>query len=143
MNNVVLVGRITADPETNYITGENSNVNARFTVAVNRPYKNAEGKYDADFIRCVAWRNTAEFISKYFHKGDMIVIRGNIRTGSYTNKDGVKVYTTEVWVDNAEFGGSKGSVDGGNYSNQLPQAQAQDNSFMNVPDNSDEELPWG
>ena len=109
MNKVMLIGRLTADPEIRYTAGENASANARFTVAVNRPFKNADGNNEADFIRCVAWRNHAEFISKYFHKGDAIAIEGNIRTGSYTNKDGVRVYTTEVFVDRPEFVGSKNS----------------------------------
>ena len=145
MNRVILVGRLTADPEVGYLSGENATAYSRFSVAVNRTFKNADGKYDADFIRCVAWRSQAEFVNKYFHKGDMIGIQGNIRTGSYTNKDGQKVYTTEVYVDQIEFVGGRsngennggGSNNGGNY-NRKPS----DNSFMNVPDTDDEELPW-
>ena len=107
MNNVVLMGRLVADPETYYSTGENATATTRFTVAINRTFKNAEGKYDADFIRCVAFKQHAEFVSKYFHKGDMIALDGYIHTGSYTNKDGQKVYTTDVYINHVEFCGSK------------------------------------
>ena len=108
MNNVCLIGRLTKDPEVRYTTGENSNAMCRFTVAVQRDFKNAEGKYDADFISCVAFRKTAELLSKFFNKGSQISIQGNIRTGHYTNKDGNTVYTTDVYVDKIGFVGSKG-----------------------------------
>lgn len=130
MNLVVLEGRLTTDPEIRYTTGENATATARFSVAVNRDFKNSQGQYDADFIRCIAWRNQAEFVGKYFHKGDPILITGNIRTGSYTNKDGMKVYTTDVWADKVNF------VVGGKASNAVENTQAapkQDNSFMNIP----------
>lgn len=139
MNKVDLVGRITKDVELHYSTGENANASCRFTVAVNRKFKNKEtGQYDADFISCVAFSKTAEFISKWFHKGDPIGISGNIRTGSYTNKDGIKVYTTDVYVDDAEFVASKGATAG-----TPTQAATPDmNGFMNVPDTVEEELPF-
>lgn len=139
MNKVLLVGRLAAEPEVRYTTGENARANARFSVAVNRPFKNSEGNYEADFIRCVAWGNHAEFIQKYFHKGDMIGIDGTIRTGSYTNKDGQKVYTTEVWIDRPEFVGSKNS-NGGNSSTTTQRKS----NFMNIPNDANEEegLPF-
>lgn len=104
MNKVILVGRLTKDVE---IRTSGENVFARFSVAANRPFKNKDGEYDADFPNCVAFGKTAEFIEKYFHKGEMIGLTGRIQTGSYTNKDGVTVYTTEVAVDTAEFVSSK------------------------------------
>lgn len=141
MNKVDLVGRITKDVEVRYSAGENANANCRFTVAVNRKFKNKEtGQYDADFISCVAFGKTAEFVGKYFHKGDPIGISGNIRTGSYTNKDGIKVYTTDVYVDDAEFVASKGATAG-----TATQAAAGTNmDFMNIPDgiSEDEGLPF-
>lgn len=139
MNKVDLVGRLTKDVEVRYSTGENANANCRFTVAVNRKFKNKEtGQYDADFISCVAFGKTCEFIAKYFHKGDPIGISGNIRTGSYTNKDGIKVYTTDVYVDDAEFVASKGAT-----AATPSQASTPDmNGFMNVPDTIEEELPF-
>ena len=138
MNNVQLIGRLVRDPEIKYSTGENSNAMCRFSIAVQRTYKNAEGNYDADFPSCIAFRKTAEFVNKYFHKGDMIGIIGHIMTGSYTNKDGVKVYTTDVVADSVEFVGVKSASqsDGGDTS------QSRDSSFVNVPEGTDEELPW-
>lgn len=138
MNNVILVGRLTADPEVRYSTGENSNAMCRFSVAVQRRFKNAEGNFEADFPNCVAFRQTAEFVNRYFHKGDMIGITGHLQTGSYTNKDGVKVYTTDVMVDNVEFVGGKST--GGQGSQQPTQKVSSD--FVNVPEGSDEDLPW-
>lgn len=141
MNKVVLMGRLTADPEVYYTTGENSKANARFTLAVNRKFKNAEGNYDADFIRCVAWDKTAEFIQKYFHKGDMMAIDGNIRTGSFTNKENQKVYTTDVYVDNVEFCGGKNSNGASNTTPAMNRPEA--NDFINQGVNENEEnLPF-
>ena len=105
MNKVVLVGRLTRDPEVRSTSAGFST--ARFTVAVNRNFKNKEGNYDADFISCVAFRNTADFVSKFFKKGSMIGLEGRIQTGSYDAQDGTKRYTTEVAVDNVEFVGGK------------------------------------
>lgn len=139
MNKVELVGRLTRDVDVKYSTGENATAVARFSVAVNRRFKNSEGNYDADFPSVVAFGKTSEFISKYFHKGDMIGICGRIQTGSYTNQEGQKVYTTEVIAEDVEFVGSKG--DNGNAAATAPQKNT---DFMNIPDNvDDEELPWG
>lgn len=104
MNKVALVGRLTKDAE---VRGEGKKAFAKFTVAVNRPFKNENGDYDADFINCTAFGSTAEFIENWFSKGDPIGITGRIQTGSYENKEGVKVYTTDVVVEGAEFVGSK------------------------------------
>ena len=141
MNNVQLVGRLTADPEVRYTTGGNSMATCRFSVAVQRTYKNAEGVYETDFPTCCAFRQTAEFINKFFHKGEMIGITGHIQTGSYTNKDGNKVYTTDVMVDKAEFVGSKNS--NGATIQPKPQVNPQSSAnadWMNVPD--EENLPF-
>lgn len=105
MNKVVLVGRLTRDPENR--SNASGSSNARFTIAVNRNFKNKDGNYDADFISCVAFRNTADFISKYFKKGSMICVEGRIQTGSYDAQDGSRRYTTDVVVDNAEFVGGR------------------------------------
>lgn len=143
MNKVNLVGRLTRDVELHFSSGENANANCRFTVAVNRKFKNKEtGQYDADFISCVAFNQTAEFVNKWFHKGDPIVVSGWIRTGSYTNREGVKVYTTDVNVDEVEFvpGVKNGE---GNAAGTASRASAPDmNSFMNIPDGIEEELPF-
>lgn len=107
MNNVNLLGRLTADPELRQTQSGISS--CRFTIAVNRRFKNENGEYDADFITCVAWRQTAEFVSRYFSKGSMICVSGSLRTGSYTDKNHSDVthYTTDVYVDNVEFTGEK------------------------------------
>lgn len=110
MNKVVLIGRLTADPELRQTQSGISS--CRFTVAVNRKFKNQNGEYDADFISCQAWRQTAEFVSRYFTKGKMIALEGTLRTGSYQdrNHSDVTHYTTDVFVENVEFcGDSKGS----------------------------------
>lgn len=108
MNKVMLVGRLTRDPE---MRNANGKAVARFSVAVNRPFKNANGDYDVDFPNCTAWDKTAEFIGNYFKKGMMIGICGRLQTGSYTNKDGATVYTTDVVVENAEFVERKSAED--------------------------------
>ena len=143
MNKVQLVGRLTRDPEIRYSQGENATATARFSVAVNRRFKNAEGNYDADFINCVAFGKSAEFVEKYFKKGMAIGLTGRIQTGSYTNKDGQKVYTTDVVVEETEFVESKGtsSADNSNNSRPAPSA-ANNNDFMSIPDGVDEELPF-
>ena len=107
MNKAILVGRLTRDPEVKYTTGENATAIARFSLAVNRKFKNADGDYEADFINCVAFGKSAEFVEKYFNKGMAMGVVGRIQTGSYTNKDGQKVYTTEVVVEETEFVESK------------------------------------
>ena len=143
MNKVQLVGRLTRDPEIRYSQGENATATARFSVAVNRRFKNSEGNYDADFINCVAFGKSAEFVEKYFKKGMAIGLTGRIQTGSYTNKDGQKVYTTDVVVEETEFVESKGasSADNSNTSCTAPSA-ANNNDFMGIPDGVDEELPF-
>ena len=103
LNRVILMGRITHDLEVRQTPSGVSSLT--FTVAVERSYANQNGERQSDFIRCVAWRQTAEFIGRYFGKGRMIAIEGNIRTGSYNDKNGVKHYTTDVYVDNASFTG--------------------------------------
>lgn len=105
MNKVIISGRLTKDVE---LRSTESGISvARFTVATNRNFKNKEGEYDADFISCIAYRNSADFISKYFKKGDGIIVDGRIQTGSYDAQDGTKRYTTDVVVENVEFNGTK------------------------------------
>lgn len=143
MNKVQLVGRLTRDPEIRYSQGENATATARFSVAVNRRFKNSEGNYDADFINCVAFGKSAEFVEKYFKKGMAIGLTGRIQTGSYTNKDGQKVYTTDVVVEETEFVESKGASNtvNSNVSRPAPSA-VNNNDFMSIPDGVDEELPF-
>lgn len=142
MNKVELVGRLTREPEVRYTQGENASAVARFSVAVNRRFKNNEGNYDADFINCVAFGKSAEFIEKYFKKGMAIGISGRIQTGSYTNKDNVKVYTTDVVVEEAEFVESKNSGGSSTHSNTPTNNTPSADGFMNIPDGIDEELPF-
>ncbi|MDE7226287.1 MAG: single-stranded DNA-binding protein, partial [Ruminococcus sp.] len=107
MNKVILMGRLTADPELRQT--QSGIASCRFTIAVNRRFRNANGTYDADFVSCQAWRQTAEFIRNYFRKGQMIAVEGTLRTGSYQdrNHQDVTHYTTDVFVDNVEFTGAK------------------------------------
>lgn len=134
MNSVQLLGRLARDPEVRYTAGDNPTAVARFTVACNRKYKkNAE--QEADFISCMAFGKTAEFIERYFNKGSSIALNGRIQTGSYTNKDGAKVYTTDVVVDSLEFVGKKSDDNSANESKP-------NNDFMNIPDGIEEDLPF-
>ena len=143
MNKVQLVGRLTRDPEIRYSQGENATATARFSVAVNRRFKNSDGNYDADFINCVAFGKSAEFVEKYFKKGMAIGLTGRIQTGSYTNKDGQKVYTTDVVVEETEFVESKGASSADNSNNSRPAPNVTNNNdFMSIPDGVDEELPF-
>jgi len=136
MNNWNGSGRLTKDLELKI--GDNGNASLRFSIAVDRAVKkNDQWTHEADFINCVAFGKTAEFIDKYFAKGDFIILLGNIKTGSYTNRDGVKIYTTDIFVEKAEFGGSK-KADAGNTPSQ--QTPSQD-GFMNV-DGIEEQLPF-
>lgn len=113
MNKVILMGRLTRDPEVRYSQGENAMAIARYTLAVDRRFNRNNGdENSADFIGCVAFGKAAEFAERYLHKGTKIVVAGRIQTGSYTNKDGQKVYTTDVVVEESEFAESKGSQDG-------------------------------
>lgn len=138
MNSVQLTGRLTRDPEVRY-TDSGLSI-ARFTLAVNRRFKQENGP-DADFIRCIAFGKTAEFIEKYFSKGRKMDMNGRIQTGSYQNQDGATVYTTEIIVENVEFGESRSAAgNGSNNGNQMPTPG--DDGFMNIPDGLDEELPF-
>lgn len=153
MNKVALMGRLTRDPEIRYSQGENQTAIARFTLAVDRRWTSRSNgdTNTADFISCVAFGKTAEFMEKYIHKGTKIVLTGRIQTGSYTNRDGVKVYTTDVVAEDVEFAESKNnsSSGGGSYgdnygggSSQPEAPMAADDGFMNIPDGIDEELPF-
>lgn len=147
MNKVVLMGRLTRDPEVRYSQGESPLAIARYTLAVDRRQsRNSSDEQTADFIGCVAFGRAGEFAEKYFRKGTKIAISGRIQTGSYTNKDGVKVYTTEVIVDEQEFAESKNASasNEGGYSggNNRPAPMSTGDGFMNIPDGIDEELPF-
>lgn len=139
MNKVILMGRLTRDPEVRYSQGQNAMAVARYTLAVDRRYKK-EGEQTADFINCVAFGKAGEFTEKYFRKGTKVVITGRIQTGSYTNKEGQKVYTTDVVVEEQEFAESKANSDGG--TTPAPKPSVGSDGFMNIPDGIDEELPF-
>jgi len=141
MNKALLSGRLTRDPEVRYTTGEKPTAVARFTLAVDRRIKK-QGEQEADFISCVAFGKTAEFIEKYFHKGNKMIVEGRITTGSY-EKDGVKHYTTDITVENVEFAESKGSGSGQSTSQPAPSNVLPDDSgFMNISTELDDELPF-
>lgn len=135
MNKVILSGRLVADPEVRYTQGENSMAIARYRLASDRRFKR-EGEPTADFIPCVAFGKQGEFAEKYLHKGMKILVTGRIQTGSYTNNEGQKVYTTDIVVDEHEFCESKGN------GNQTSAPQTNEDGFMNIPDGIDEELPF-
>lgn len=144
MNKVILMGRLTRDPDVRY-GGANNTAVARYTLAVNRKFKR-DGEQDVDFINCVAFGKAGEFAEKYFQKGTKICVVGRIQTGSYTNRDGQKVYTTDIAVEDQEFAESKAVGE-----NQQKNSGADENGFrtpssedgfMNIPSEIDEELPF-
>ncbi len=145
MNKVILIGRLTRDPDIRYSAGENSTAVARYTLAVDRRFRR-DAEQTADFISCVAFGRSAEFAEKYLHQGIKIAVTGRIQTGSYTNRDGNKVYTTDVVVEDQEFAESKNAS--GGTSSSMPEQRAEtpsplsDEGFMNIPDGIDEELPF-
>ena len=155
MNKVILMGRLTRDPEVRYSAGENSQAVARYTIAVDRRFKR-DGEATADFIGCVAFGRQAEFAEKYLHQGTKIAATGRIPTGSYTNRDGQKVYTTDVVIEEQEFAESKAAAESrgvptgpsaqSSYSRPAapqPSQAAPADGFMNIPDGiEDEGLPF-
>lgn len=148
MNKAILMGRLTRDPEVRYTQGDNQMAIARYTLAVDRRFNRNGDENTADFIPCVAFGKAGEFAERYFRKGIKIAVTGRIQTGSYTNKDGVKVYTTEVVVEEQEFAESKNSSNAGaeggfgGSSSQSVAPMAAGDGFMNIPDGIDEELPF-
>ena len=152
MNKVVLVGRLTRDPEVRYSQGDSATAVARYTVAVDRRFKR-DNEPTADFIPCVVFGRSAEFAEKYFRQGMRVSVSGRIQTGSYTNKDGVRVYTTEVIVEEQEFAESRAESEANRGSFQYNNAPASQtpasapsmdagDGFINIPDGIDEELPF-
>ena len=136
MNKVILIGRVVRDAEIRYSQGANTTCVARYTLAVDRKFKQ-EGQPNADFINCIAFGKLGEFAEKYLRQGIKIAVTGRIQTGSYTNKDGQKVYTTDVVVEEQEFCESKSQ------SNSQPQpTPSNDNSWLNIPDGVEDSLPF-
>ena len=157
MNKVILMGRLTRDPEVRYSQGATPTAVARFSVAVDRRFKR-DGEPDADFFYCTCFGKQGEFVEKYLHKGTKVVLSGRIQNDNYTNKDGQQVYSVRIMVDEIEFAESKNAAgngdggyanNGGNYGNnnyggnrsQAAPSGAGD-GFMNIPDGIDEELPF-
>lgn len=162
MNKAILMGRLTRDPDIRYTQGDNPMCIARYTLAVDRRFnRNNDDGNNADFIPCICFGKSAEFVEKYLRKGTKMAVTGRIQTGSYTNRDGVKVYTTEVVIEEQEFAESKNAQSAGNGTSSgntgadrreagsrsnSQQASAKTNDpmdgFMNIPDGIDEELPF-
>lgn len=136
MNKTILIGRLTRDTEARWTQGENAMCIARYTLAVDRRVKK-EGEATADFINCVAFGKSAEFAEKYFKKGMKVAIAGRIQTGSYTDKDGKKIYTTDIVVEAQEFCESKAASE-----NAQAQPETNNNGWVNVPTGLEEELPF-
>lgn len=135
MNKVILMGRLTSEPEIRYAAGENGTIVARYTLAVDRRYN--RDQQSADFIRCVAFNKSAEFTEKYLHKGTKIAVTGHLQTGKYTNKDGTVTYTTDVIIEEQEFAESKK-----NSQNGSSPEQSSENEFMDIPDDIADDLPF-
>lgn len=141
MNKVILMGRLTRNPDIRYAQSDTAMAVARFNLAVNRRYKKDDGGQEADFISCVCFGKTAEFFEKYGRQGIKFVIEGRIQTGNYTNKDGQKIYTTDVVVESAEFAESK--KDGDESGSTGRKEQSYNDGFMNIPDGIDDDaLPF-
>ena len=148
MNKVILMGRLTRDPDVKYTAGDNPMAIARYTLAVDRRFKK-ENEATADFISCVAFSRAAEFAERYFRQGIRIVVSGRIQTGSYTNREGNKVYTTDVVVEEQKFAESKNNTAGNNNAQdntaagqQIGNTTVDADGFMNIPDGIEEELPF-
>ncbi|MBQ9277634.1 MAG: single-stranded DNA-binding protein [Lachnospiraceae bacterium] len=146
MNKVILMGRLTRDPEVRYSQGAEPLAIARYTLAVDRRFvrKDSGNDQTADFIQCVAFGKNGEFAEKYLKQGTKIAVTGRIQTGSYTNKDGNKVYTTEVVVEDHEFAESKNANGGGNYqaADRPAPADASAEGFMSIPEGIENDLPF-
>jgi single-strand DNA-binding protein len=147
MNKVILMGRLTRDPDVRYSSGDNASAVARYTLAVDRRFKRNGEEQAADFINCVAFGKSGEFAEKYLRKGTKVAITGRIQTGSYTNKEGQKVYTTDVVVEDQEFAESKNAAGGGEslgqgYAPAPSQPETPDDGFMNLPEELDDNLPF-
>ena len=156
MNKVILMGRLTRDPEVRYSQGASQTAIARFSIAVDRRFKR-EGEPDADFFNCTCFGKQAEFVERYLHKGVKVVLSGRVQNDNYTNKDGQMVYSVRIMVDEIEFAESKNAAGGngdggynnGGYNNGgfgggnvAPAASGAGDGFMNIPDGVDEELPF-
>ena len=143
MNKVILIGRLTRDPEIRYSTGANATAVGSFSIAVDRRFKR-DGEPDADFFNCTSFGKQAEFVERYFRKGIKVVVVGRVQNDNYTNKEGQKVYSTRIMVDELEFAESKNASGNGseNHPSGRPAPATDADGFMNIPDGIDEELPF-
>lgn len=145
MNKVILLGRLVREPETRYGGANDSMAVCRYTLAVDKKFKK-DGEATADFVNCISFGKIAEFAEKYFTKGLRVAVSGRIQTGSYTNRDGQKVYTTDVVVEEHEIAQSRSEASDQQESNRQPEispyGKDKDNGFMNIPDGIDDELPF-
>lgn len=145
MNKVILLGRLVREPETRYGGANDSMAVCRYTLAVDKKFKK-DGEATADFINCISFGKIAEFAEKYFTKGLRVAVSGRIQTGSYTNRDGQKIYTTDVVVEEHEIAQSRSEASNQQESNRQPEispyGEDKDNGFMNIPDGIDDELPF-
>ena len=144
MNKVIMMGRLTRDPETRYSTGDNPMAIARFSIAVDRRFKRNGDEQTADFFNCVSFGKQGEFVEKYLRKGTKVLVEGELRNDNYTNKNGEKVYSMNIVTNNIEFAESKnaGSDNSGFVPANPPAGEAPDSDFMNVPDIKDSDLPF-
>ena len=148
MNKVVLIGRLTRDPEIRYSQGENSLAIARFSIAVNRRFSR-QGDTDTDFFNCTAFGKQAEFVEKYFKQGSRMLLTGRVQNDNYTNKNGERVYSVQIMADEIEFAERKSTADANasrgasNFGGGAPEpAMAADDDFMNIPDGIEDGLPF-
>ena len=143
MNKVILMGRLTRDPEVRYSQGENASAIARYSLAVDRRGRREDGQQNADFINCIAFGKSAEFAERYLKKGIKILVTGRIQTGSYTNREGQKIYTTDVVVEEQEFAESKAAAGNASVSTAgRGSVQIDESGFMSIPDGITDELPF-
>ena len=140
MNKIILLGRLTRDPEIRYSQGENSMAIAKFTIAANRRYAKENDEVKADFFNCTAFGKQAEFVEKYLKQATKILLSGRVQNDNYTNKEGQKVYSVQIMVEELECAESKGNSDAGTQQQATPQAD--NNGFMNIPAGLEEELPF-
>ena len=145
MNKVILIGRLTKDPEVRYANGEQPMCISRYTLAVDRKYRRNNEEQTADFISCIAFSKNGEFSEKYFRKGMKVTVSGHLQTGSYTDRNGKKIYTTDVIIEEQEFAESKRTEQeaSGSAFHGYGDVQTDADGFMNIPEGIDEELPFG
>lgn len=137
MNKIILMGRLTRDPEISYVQGDEPFAIARYSIAVDRRFKGKSGEQEADFFNCTTFGKQAEFVQKYLKKGTKIALAGRLQNNNYTNKDGQKVYSVQIITEEIEFAESKTAE-----AEKGEKAQANEDGFMNIPDGIDEELPF-